>query len=60
MNLFENFIERKKFKQWLTEKAKKSNSKSSLDDFIDEYGEEEGKSIYYRAMKKRSKGKKKK
>jgi hypothetical protein len=65
MNLFENFLERKNFKQWLmekksTKKEDKPKAKSSLDDYIDAYGDEEGKSVYYRAMKKRSKGKTKK
>jgi len=55
MNLFENFVEQKNFQKWLIEKKTKSHKNATLDDYIDQYGEEEGKSVYYRAMKKKKK-----
>lgn len=68
-NLLENYFEAQNFKSWLnerkmtkTEKKKegKLHKKTSMEDFVDEYGEEEGKSIYYRTMKRRAMGKGKK
>jgi hypothetical protein len=59
-NIFEEFLEKKNFEQWLVEKKKETKkNKVDIDDFVDQYGEEDGKSIYYRAMKRKSKGKKK-
>jgi len=59
-NIFEEFLKKKNFEQWLVEKKKETKkNKVDIDDFVDQYGEEDGKSIYYRAMKRKSKGKKK-
>jgi hypothetical protein len=59
-NIFEEFLEKKNFEQWLVEKKKETRkNKVDIDDFVDQYGEEDGKSMYYRAMKRKSKGKKK-
>jgi hypothetical protein len=61
-NIFEEFLEKKNFEQWLVEKKNKKETRKNkvdIDDFVDQYGEEDGKSIYYRAMKRKSKGKKK-
>ena len=58
-NIFEEFLEKKNFEQWLVEKKNNKKKKLDIDDFVDQYGEDDGKSIYYRAMKRKSKGKKK-
>ena len=68
-NLLENYFEVQNFKSWLnerkmtkTEKKKeaKLHKKTSMEDFVDEYGEKKGKSVYYRTMKRRAMGKGKK
>lgn len=59
-NIFENFIEKKKFNQWLLEKKSISSAKSSIEDYIDEYGEEDGKKHYYKTRKGAGKKHKKK
>lgn len=56
MFLLKNFIEKKKFKNWLEEKTHKKSK--SLDDYIKDYGEEKGKSVFYRIFKKKTKGRK--
>ena len=61
-NIFEEFLEKKNFEQWLVEKKNKKETRKNkvdINDFVDQYGEEDGKSMYYRAMKRKSKGKKK-
>ena len=69
MNLYENFIEKKNFTQWLEERkmsAAEKEKEASLHDkvdieaFIKRYGEKKGRSVYYRTMKRRAMGKGKK
>lgn len=69
MNLYENYIEKKNFQKWLEErkmtadekeKEGELHDKTSMDNFIKQYGEKKGKQVYYRTMKRRAMGKGKK